>query len=220
MDDLELIGPEQGPQADEKVGEHRDFSGIGAALQQIQREERKVKRRDDSVASVILQYLTDEQRKHLSTLIARLVALNCPSSFILALLSLINERCLEASKEYLREASGGGEGTEPAFPTSALLPLEERYLASNKSAKLSDWLSTLHVTLSLDALKVIEALFIEAGKMEGSVLQLTAFVLQEFLRSQRKDVPLKTLQPLAASILQSLFEPFVAERQKLPEGKA
>ena len=69
------------------------FAGTSAALQQIQHEEKKSRRRDDSVAQTILQFLTDAQRTHLATLISRLVALNCPSHFILAVLSLISPNC-------------------------------------------------------------------------------------------------------------------------------
>jgi len=58
---------------------------------QIQKEEKKAKKKDDGVAQVILQFLTDDQRTHLATLIARLVALDCPSPFILSILSLIND---------------------------------------------------------------------------------------------------------------------------------
>ena len=80
------------------------FAGTSAALQQIQREEKKSKRRDDSVAQAILQFLTDNQRTHLATLISRLVSLNCPSHFILAVLSLISKECRGIVNEYLKEA--------------------------------------------------------------------------------------------------------------------
>ena len=43
-------------------------------------------------------------------------------------------------------------------------------------------------------------------------VQLTAFVLQEFFRSEdggKKEIPFETIQTLAASILQTVFEPFM-----------
>src|SRR3990167_6732728 len=127
------------------------FAAAAAAMAQIRREEKRSKKRDDQVARVILQFLAQDGNTHLFLLISRLVARDCPSIFILAVVSLM----------------------------------------------------------------------IDEKNIDGTILQLSTFVLQEFFLKQGKATPFDKVQPLAGSILQTVFEPFVAAaRQKLLESKA
>ena len=57
--------------------------------------------------------------------------------------------------------------------------------------------------------------------IDGTVLQLASFVLQEFFRSNqggRREAPFQNLQALAGNILQVVFEPFL-DLVKLPPKK-
>src|SRR3989338_2538414 len=67
------------------------FAAAAAAMAQIRREEKRSKKRDDQVARVILQFLAQDSNTHLFLLISRLVARDCPSIFILSIISLIDE---------------------------------------------------------------------------------------------------------------------------------
>jgi hypothetical protein len=217
-DGIEMVGPEEGPGgAPEEMSEQakQRFAGIGAALRQIQKEEKQARKRDDSVAQVILQFLTDSQRAHFSFLIATLVGRNCPSIFILGLLSLINEQCLGAVQEYLKETQG----------TTAEEAAEEHAVAlqgHEATRELLDWITRLQLLLSLESEKILDALFLDEKNMDGSVLQLTSFVLQEYFMKEGKSTEFEKVQPLAASILQSLFAPYLGElakRKVLKEGE-
>src|SRR3989338_5739484 len=79
------------------------FAAAAAAMQQIKKEEKKSKKRDDQVARAIIQFLGNSNHTRFFVLISRLVARDCPSIFILAILSLINEECLATVREYLKE---------------------------------------------------------------------------------------------------------------------
>jgi DNA-directed RNA polymerase beta' subunit len=79
------------------------FAAAGAAMAQIQREEKRSKKRDARVARAIIQFLNDDKYAHLFVLISRLVARDCPSVFILAVLSLINDESASVVQEYLQE---------------------------------------------------------------------------------------------------------------------
>jgi len=46
------------------------------------------------------------------------------------------------------------------------------------------------------------------------VLQLTTFVMQKFFEQRRKEVPFEKLQPLTASILQTVLQPFMGSVRK------
>src|SRR3989344_9696313 len=71
------------------------FAAAAGAMRQIRREEKKSKKKDDRVAQVIMKFLGNQQDAHLFTLISRLVARDCPSIFILAVISLIDEESMQ-----------------------------------------------------------------------------------------------------------------------------
>jgi hypothetical protein len=67
--------------------------------------------------------------------------------------------------------------------------------------------------LSLEAQGVLSRLLVDEGSIDGTVLQLTSFVLQEFFQSPAgglKKPPFEQIQNLAVNILQSVFEPFMS----------
>ena len=79
------------------------FTAAAAAMKKAKKEEKKSRKKDDRVSQVIIKFLGDPDNAHLFTLISRLVARDCPSIFILAIISLIDEESLEETKNYLRE---------------------------------------------------------------------------------------------------------------------
>src|SRR5438105_2028573 len=99
------IPGEGGGSAPEQLSEEakQRFAAAAAAMKVIQKEEKRSKKRDTRVARTIIQFLNDDRYAHLFVLISRLVARDCPSIFILAILSLINDDCLTVVHEYLEE---------------------------------------------------------------------------------------------------------------------
>lgn len=188
------------------------FAGTAAALQQIQREEKKAKRRDDTVAEAILQFLTDNQRTHLATLISRLVGLNCPSVFILSVVSLINPQCAAIVAEYLKEAMSVEETDSEKLPATLAHAGE---LGEEANIQLASWIARMDLVLQSDRETILGALVVGEKNIDGTVLQLTTFVLQEFLHAHRKQADFEKLQPLAIGILHSLFEPHLREYEKI-----
>lgn len=184
------------------------FAGAQAAMQQIQREEKKAKKRDDGVAHMILQFLTDSQKTHLATLISRLVAIDCPSTFILAILSLINDDCLRVVEEYLKEHE---VADIPESVAASLIPTEGA-LDEAANRRLVIWIERMEQVLAGDSDAILKALLVEHRNIDGTVLQLTTFVLQEFLESHGKQAAFESLQGISISVLQSMFEPYMAHQ--------
>ena len=178
------------------------FAGATQAIQQIRKEEKKAKKRDDGVAQLILQFLTDEQRSHLATLISRLVAINCPSHFILAILSLISEPCAAAVNEYLKDILQTDK-TELANP--AMFP--EGQLDAEATKKVAEWVARIDAVLTLDAPQILKAIIVQEQNIDGTVLQLTTFVLQDFFQAMGREIPFDRLQPVSIGILQSSIGP-------------
>ncbi len=188
------------------------FAGAAAAQQQARKDERKAKKRDDGVAQMIMAFLTDTQRTHLATLISRLVALDCPSPFLLAILSLVNADCTKAVDEYLAEQGS------PADPdTTALAALGETNLPAEANATLEKWILSMELVLATNPVQILAALIVEEGNIDGTVLQLTTFVLDEFMKSHGKPVQFAALQSATISILQAVFEDYM-HHAPLPEA--
>lgn len=187
------------------------FAASQQAAQQQAKEEKKAKKRDDNVAQVILQFLTDEQRTHLATLISRLVAIDCPTTFILALLSLINEQCAKAVNDYARENNAEMENVEAV--DHSIIPANGA-LTDAANEELAKWIVRCGLIMRIDEENILHSLLVDDHNIDGTVLQLTSFVLQEFLHAHQKDVPFENLQHLAAGILQTIFMPAMQSRME------
>lgn len=211
---------EGGGSASESVSEQareQSRAASQAAAKAQAQQEAKAKKRDDKVAAAILQFLTDDQRIHLSTLIARLVARDCPSSFLLALLSLINEQCMQEVRQYLQDRS---EETD-AGAVEKSVEIARQGGLQQAGQPLIEWIARLDMVLSLDREAILKAIVLEGASVDGTVLQLTTFVLEEHLKSTGRDAAFEDVQGLAVGILQSLLEPHVlALQRQLEEQQA
>ena len=184
------------------------FAASQAAVQQIRKEEKKAKKRDDGVAQLILQFLTDAQRTHIATLIARLVAVNCPSPFILSILSLINDGCKSVIEDYLKEKQIAIDTS--TAQESSVVPTTG--LSTESNEEMVEWIMRMEAVLSTDADNILNALIVDDSNIDGTVLQLTTFVLQTFLVEHKKNAAFENLQQLSISVLQSLFTPYMQAR--------
>lgn len=208
FDGPENYGPQEGDGATGNVSEgaseqaREQFAQAQAAVQAVRREERKAKKKDEGVAQLILQFLTDTQRTHLATLIARLVAIDCPSPFILAILSLISQGCRSAVDEFLLERQRAIDVAESHNQT--MVPHDG--LNEEANAQVIQWIMRMELVLSLDTHNILQTLIVDETNIDGTVLQLATFVFQEFLREQGKNAQFEAVQPLAINVLQSLFE--------------
>jgi len=194
------------------------FAASQQAAKQQAKDEKKAKKRDDSVAQVIIQFLTDAQKTHLAVLIARLVARDCPTTFVLAVLSLINDRCTEVVNDYLREKQ---IDPESATPDKAVIPANSA-LTDAANERIAAWVARMDLVMRIDDEAILNALTVDDTNIDGTILQLTTFVLQDFLALQQKTVTFENLQQLSASILQSLFQPYMHARveRRLAEAPA
>lgn len=219
----EILGPGEGAgAASEGLSEEakQRFAAAAAAMIQIQREEKRSKKRDTRVARTILQFLNDDRYAHLFILISRLVARDCPSVFILAILSLINEDCRTVVKEYLEEMQHDMEAA-----ASDIID-DDMQIVAGKSAEggtgrsldaranriLIAWITRMQMVMSRDARKILGKLMVDPHSIDGTVLQLATFILQEFFKSKDgggRSAQFEQLQGLTISILQTVFEPFL-----------
>ncbi len=214
MDDfsMEAGAPSEGStSAPEGLSEQakQRFAAAAAGMKAIAREEKRSKKRDSRVARTIVQFLSDERHTHLFILISRLVARDCPSIFILAVLSLISEECQSVVQEYLEEVD---QQSAKESVDETMRIMKSGALDAVSNATLVEWITRLQIVLSLETVAILTKIMIDERNIDGTVLQLTTFVLQEFFESKDgglKSLPFEKLHALTASILQTVFEPFM-----------
>ncbi len=179
------------------------FAAAAQQLKQIAREEKKARKRDDRVAKAIIQFLSDEKDSNLFTLISRLVAKDCPSIFILAILALIHSPSLETVDDYVKE-----HGMRLDAPKDmALSVTNNASMPPEMNEKLVQWIMRLQLVMTIDGAVILKRLLVDEGNIDGTVLQLTTFVLLKFFASHNRTLEYKALQPLTISVLQTLIEP-------------
>jgi len=219
---LELSAPGEGEGgAKEGLSEEakQRFAAAAAAMQQQRKQEKQAKKKDDQVARTIIQFLNDDQHARFFILISKLVARNCPSIFILGILSLINDDCLKAMHEYFEEHE---EPNAHETVDASMSLIDGKDLEEETNRLLIDWITRLQMILAHDAERILSTLMLDDKHLDGSLLQLTTFVLQEFFEVETKrELPYEKAHPLTASILQTVFEPFlhVAKKKALESGE-
>ncbi len=188
------------------------FAAAAAAMQQIRREEKKSKKKDDRVAQVIMKFLGNQQDSHLFMLISRLVARDCPSIFILSIISLIDTESATVVEEYLKETTD--KDTRQTVDESMALT-NSADMDADMNRAMIDWITRMQMVLSINPEGILLKLMVDDKNIDGTVLQLTTFVLQRFFLDHSKSAEFEKLQPLTANILQTVFEPFVGPVRKI-----
>lgn len=228
MNGPELFSPDEaGGSGIEGLSEDakQRFAAAARAMKQQKKDERRAKKRDQQVARAIIKFLNDTTQTRFLILISKLVARNCPSIFILGLLSLIDEECLKVVREYFSDFQ---EPDAEEMVGQSVTLTKEGGLNEQMNKDMIEWITRLQMILVHDAQRILDSLLIvPSGEnatgphLDGSVLQITIFILQEYFKLHQRDLPYEKAQPLTASILQTVFEPFLhlAQKQQLASGE-
>lgn len=190
------------------------FAAAAAQMKQAAREERRSRKRDDRVARTIIQFLHNQEHTHLFLLISRLVARDCPSIFILSILSLIHQQSLETVNEYIAE-----NRVQIETPLDSSQAITNKSLSPEMNEELINWITRMQLVMSIDGEKILTRLIVDEHSIDGTVLQLTTFVLVEFFETHGKPIPFDQLQPLTVSILQTIIEPHTEHIERFVEQK-
>ena len=191
------------------------FAAAAKAGKALQQEERRSKKRDQKIAKAIIRFLNDDRFTHLFVLISRLVGRDCPSIFLLAILSLIDDEAAKLVEDFLRDGA-----KESAEETPAAI-IDHSALSASANAMLSAWMGRVQGVLQREHIPILMSLLLDERNVDGTILQLTTFVLQTFFQSDqggKKKIAFEKIQPLTASILTTLFQPYIAaaiQRRKL-----
>jgi len=201
------------------------------ALAQLQKEEGKAKANDHKLAQILIRFLSQPENTDLFLLISRTVAQNIPSELILAVISLVDKKASEEVKGYLEST----KETKPA-ESKALTVAENKdfhSLSPDQKKAIDNWISTINKVAFKKPHRILEALVINkrskspeqanqtVREISPSLVQLSAFILRNYLTSQNVAFEISRLKEFMQAVFVKLvkeLEALVKEQKQINKG--
>jgi len=220
--DLEQFGAPVAKEADEKSDEQfrEQMKRAQQAMQQLQKEECKARSHDDKLAQIIVQFLAQQDGgTDFFLLISRCVAQDIPSELIIAVLSLIDREASEEIENILAEAKKD---------TALVVPKYKDVHVLNAAQKLAvdEWIRNITVAAAHKPHRTLDSLLIKSvaknsqeiiKEISPSFVQLSAFIMRNYLAMQETHVDVKTLRDFMENVyfkmLQDLEEMMQGQRK-------
>jgi hypothetical protein len=203
----EILGPDEGAKAIEPLSEaaKMKFAAARAAQQTQQIKETRAKKKDDELARALLQFLNDPHFIALFRPISALVARNCPSVFLLSVISLIHTKAREEVQHYFQEELQITTAEEVV--AEVLLPSAAALNADMRNELLS-WITRLQMVIATDPQRIVGSFMDDARRMDDHMLDVGVFLLQEFFARHGKTGNTEKMKPLTTELLRIAIEPF------------
>ncbi len=220
--DSELFNAPAARETDEKSDEQirEEMKRMQQAMAQLRKEESQFKAHDQSLAGVIVQFLSQPGNTDLFLLVSRAVAMDIPSELILAIIALIDER---STKEVLALLRGGSEEATQALQVRA--PHRFSALSGEHKQAIDQWTKNLyHVSLRRPK-RVLESIVMNfrAAQYDPTMIrelspvpvQLSAFVLRKYLEKFGISSEFSELREFT----QAIFLQIVQNLERLLQGQ-
>lgn len=189
------------------------------ARKQLQKEEGKAKKNDDKLAQIIVQFLGQTGGTELFLLISRCVAQNIPSELIIAVLSLIDRKASEEIVNILKEVKENKSLVVPEYGSiNALNPAQKQVI--------NEWIGHITKVATSKPHDVLRSVLLKSvnkktqevvHKISPSLIQLSAFIMRDYLAMQQTQIEVKRLQEFMQTIyvrlLQSIEELIKGQKQ-------
>lgn len=227
--DLEMFSAPAAKESDEMSDEQfRDqMAATQQAIKQLQQEEGQVRASDTSLAQIIVQFLGQSGNTDLFLLISRVVGQNIPSELILAIIALVD---VSASKEVASLLLAPGFKKVEASQTvmTVATPNNFHSLSLDQKKALDIWIKSINAVSSNRPHITLDALIIKKrslnpadnGKLikeiSPEVIQLSTFILRNYLNSQNVAFEFDQLHEFMTSIFVNLVKTIsnIVEGQK------
>lgn len=192
------------------------------AMQALQKEEGKAKKNDDSLASVIVRFLSQPANTDLFLLISRAAAQNISSEMIIAVLSLIDQKSFEETKGLLK--------TIPDLRKSevkALIRHQERDISSlspQLKKAIDAWIQVIGKVAHKRPQRTRDSLVTQKGKASIApiVTQFSSIILRRFLKYHKVNTDFETLKEFMEGVFVELvknLEFLIKNQRQLSSGE-
>lgn len=227
--DFELFaGPqpsEKREMSDEQFRE--EMRKAQAALQQLWQEEGKSRAQDFNLAQIIIRFLSQPENTDLFLLISRVVSQDIPSELILAVISLTDPVAAKQVRSLLTTSER----------STALTPVSVGHMESlnpETRKEIDQWILTISQAAMQKPQRSLESLLkrrraeVPYGgeplvhEVTPSIVQLSAFVLRNYLARQKLNFDFNILHDFMMAVfveLVKLLETTVKEQKRLSSAK-
>lgn len=224
MSDFEAFaGMEEGgdkvdPAVFEKFKER--IKAAATQIKAIKKSEQKVRKKEDKLIKILLKFVKNSQKRDIMLLIARLLEQNISPVFILSIVLLGNEEVLNQEEDKLLLEGGksiddvGKEGNQALalFEENQALPLEVR-------VKIEDWMKNVLAQGLEKPARIVRTVFDDSGILKLPLIQLSAFILRDYLGSMKQEADYEKLKEFSDFFLNGVMKKLKKKADEVKELK-
>ncbi len=218
--DFELFSAPAAKEHDEKSDEkfRDEMKRAQQAQQQLKKEEGQARAHDDKLAQIIVQFMATASGTDLFLLISRCVAQDIPSELIIAVLSLVDRKASEEIENILKAGSPGALTAPNYKDVQSLNPAQKQAIDA--------WIKNITAAAAHKPHRALDSLLIKSVAQNSQELvkeisppfvQLSAFIMRNYLAMQQTQVDVKTLREFMENVyflmIQDLEEMVSGQKQ-------
>lgn len=195
------------------------IKAASAQIKALKKAEKKKKEKEDQLIQILLQFVKTSKKQDIMLLIARLLELNIPTVFVLSIVLLGNKDIQEKAGIALltgqnRQVVGENRALS-FFDRGSVLPLEIKI-------EIDAWMKNM-LTQALEyPHRMVETVYDEDGNLVLPLLQLTSFVLRDFLNDYQQEFNYEKLKEFSDffinGIMKNVLE-HIENQKELNEGE-
>lgn len=198
------------------------MKAAAAQIAAIKKEESKQKKKEEELLKILLKFVKSSQKHELVSLISRALEQNIPAHFILAIILLSNRELMgETGSKFFLSGPAAEERAIVFFQEDETLPLKIRieldnwlkYLLLQAEDSPQKLLKTAYDTQFIelpdpeeDAEGNVRKKYREEKELKVILVQLSAYIMREFLESQKISEPYQKLADFCRFMLVGILD--------------
>jgi len=184
-------------------------------IKALKKGEQKQRKREEKLIKILLKFVKTSKKQDIMVLIARLLERNVPAVFILSIVILGNEEYFEdeEGKQVFLESQqlqSESDGKSLAFFD------EEKVLPLKLKIKIDAWMKGIFSQALEHPARLLKTVFDEDRVLILPLLQLSSFILRDFLKKNNQDASYNKLKEFCDFFLNGVMKEV---QQKLEETK-
>ena len=222
--DFELFKAPVAQERDEKADERfqEEMRRGQQAMQQLQKDEGQAKGYDLALASIIVRFLSQPQNTDLFLLISRVVALNLPSEFIIAILSLVDSKARQVVTGFLAEGKKHGAHHDPHSALAIRHEAKFETLSPELKKEIESWVAAMAEVAGRTPERVLEAILLPGHdkRIAPVPVQLSAFILRNYLASHHISMEYADLRDFMERVMVEIVKTLAGKQSKRLEARS
>lgn len=159
------------------------MQAAAAQLRALQKQEQKQKKSEDELVKILLKFIQTGKKKDVLLLVSRLLEMNVPAAFIVALL-LISNRDMQEQLGLQLLPSGEAEREVKEKANLPDLYIGGEVLPLKVKLAMMNWINEVGKKIDNHPQRCLKTLLDEEQQVHLTAVQLGAFCLRDFLEEQ------------------------------------